>query len=249
MDDAVRLAEDGAEEGMVVVAEVQTAGRGRFGRTWVSPAGNLWVSVLLRPTVDSLRWLSVLAGVASARAIAATTGLDVTLKWPNDVRIEGRKVGGVLVESLLSGSDVRHAVIGIGINVGLDTSANPAIASTATSLNVECEEPVARDTLLRNLLQEMDRLYLSLMDGETPMEEWRGLLDTLGKRVTVQDVSDSGTPLRSSRSYSGVAEDVDGAGNLLLRLPEGGLIALAGGEVTVQEEPDCAYIGPARSGR
>ena len=80
MDEVARLAEDGAEEGTVVVAELQTAGRGRFGRTWVSPAGNLWVSVLLRPTLDSMRWLSVLAGVASARAISTTTGLDVTLK-------------------------------------------------------------------------------------------------------------------------------------------------------------------------
>ena len=74
MDEAARLAEDGAEEGTVVVAEVQTAGRGRFGRTWVSPAGNLWVSVLLRPNLDSLRWLSILAGVASARAISCHHG-------------------------------------------------------------------------------------------------------------------------------------------------------------------------------
>ena len=74
MDEAVRLAGQGAAEGTTVVAEVQTAGRGRFGRTWVSPAGNLWVSILLRPSIDSLRWLSILAGVASARAIASTTG-------------------------------------------------------------------------------------------------------------------------------------------------------------------------------
>ena len=156
-------------------------------------------------------------------------------------------MGGVLVENCLSGSEVRHAVIGIGINVGLDTSANPVIASTATSLNVECGEPVSRDTLLRNLLQEMDRLYLSLMDGETPMEEWRGLLDTLGKRVTVQGRGDM--PFGLGGSYNGVAEDVGGEGNLLLRLADGRLIALAGGEVTVQEETDCAYIGPARTGR
>ena len=103
MDEGARLADGGAGEGTTVVAEVQTAGRGRFGRTWISPAGNLWVSILLRPSLDALRYLSILAGVASARAIASTTGLDVTLKWPNDLRIGGLKVGGVLVENSLSG--------------------------------------------------------------------------------------------------------------------------------------------------
>ena len=124
MDETARLADAGAAEGTVVVAEVQTAGRGRFGRTWVSPTGNLWVSLLLRPSLDSVRWLSILAGLASARAISATTGLEVSLKWPNDLRIGRRKVGGVLVENFLDGSDVRHAIIGIGINVAFDPSAN-----------------------------------------------------------------------------------------------------------------------------
>ena len=244
MDEAARLADGGAEEGTTVVAEVQTAGRGRFGRTWISPAGNLWVSILLRPSLDALRYLSILAGVASARAIASTTGLDVTLKWPNDLRIGGLKVGGVLVENSLSGSAVRHAIIGIGINVALEPSSNGAITSTATALNIECGKPVDREKLLRHLLQEGDRLYGSLVAEPTPwplLEEWRSLLDTLGKQVTVQDVVTSG---QSSHSYSGIAEDVDAAGNLLLRLPDGQRIALAGGEVTVQQDPDLVSNQP-----
>jgi BirA family biotin operon repressor/biotin-[acetyl-CoA-carboxylase] ligase len=234
MNEAARLAEDGAEEGTVVVAEVQTAGRGRFGRIWVSPAGNMWMSVLLRPSIQSLRYLSILAGVASANAIASTTSLDVTLKWPNDLRIGGRKVGGVLVENSLSGSEVRHAVIGIGINVALDPSSNGAIASTATALNMEYGAPVPREKLLRQLLDEMDRLYGSLVTGTTPLEEWRALLDTLGKQVTVHELTELGGP---GSSYSGIAEDVDATGNLLLRLPDGRRIALAGGEVTMQQDP------------
>ena len=244
MDEAARLADGGAGEGTTVVAEVQTAGRGRFGRTWISPAGNLWVSILLRPSLDALRYLSILAGVASARAIASTTGLDVTLKWPNDLRIGGLKVGGVLVENSLSGSAVRHAIIGIGINVALEPSSNGAITSTATALNIERGEPMDREKLLRHLLHELDRLYESLVAGTTPwplLEEWRSLLDTLGKQVTVQDVVTSG---QSSHSYSGVAEDVDAAGNLLLRLRDGQRIALAGGEVTVQQDPDLVSNQP-----
>ena len=246
MDETARLADGGAAEGTVVAAEVQTAGRGRFGRTWISPAGNLWVSILLRPSLDSLRWLSVLAGVASARAIASTTSLEVSLKWPNDLRIGKRKVGGVLVENFLDGSEVRHAVIGIGINVAFDPSANSLLASTATSLNREYGGPVSREGLLRELLQEADRLYESLTAGETPLEEWRRLLDTLGKQVTVQDVTSSGGV---GSSYSGVAEDVDADGNLLLRLADGRLVALAGGEVTTQEVPEFIWIKPAQPGR
>ena len=246
MDEVARLSDGGAKEGTVVVAEVQTAGRGRFGRTWVSPEGNLWVSILLRPSLDSLRWLSVLAGVAAARAIASATGLEVTLKWPNDVRIRGRKVGGVLVENSLSGSEVRHAIIGIGINVALDTSTDFHLASTATALNRECGGPVSRAALLRHLLEEVDRLYESLMAGEAPLEEWRGLLDTLGKEVVVRDVTGSES---LGGSYRGVAEDVDASGNLLLRLPDGDLIALAGGEVTILEAPAFVYIKPGQPRR
>ena len=207
----------------------------------MSPAGNLWVSVLLRPSLDSLQWLSVLAGVASARAIASTTGLEVSLKWPNDLRVGGRKVGGVLIENSLSGSEVAHAIVGIGINVTLNPAANPLTAPTATALNVECGEAVSRAELLRSLLEEMDGLYCSLMSGETPLEEWRGLLDTLGKRVTVQDVTHSGG---AGNLYSGVAEDVDDKGNLLLRLDDGRLVAVAGGEVTMQEPPEYVFIKP-----
>ncbi len=246
MDETARLADAGAAEGTAVVAEVQTAGRGRFGRTWVSPAGNLWVSILLRPSLDSLRWLSILAGVASARAVASATGLKVTLKWPNDLRIRGRKAGGVLVENSLSGSEVAHAIVGIGINVELDPAIDPYIASTATALNRECGDAVSRATLLRHLLEEMDEMYCSLMAGGTPLEEWRGLLDTLGKQVVVQDVAAPGDP---RGTYRGIAEDVDDDGNLLMRSPDGGLVALAGGEVTVLEAPAYVWIKPTQPGR
>ena len=168
------------------------------------------------------------------------------MKWPNDLRIGGRKVGGVLVESSLDGSRVSHAVIGIGINVALDPSHNDTIASTATSLNLECGAPVSREVLLRHLLQEMDQLYQSLSMGSTPWTEWRSLLETLGKQVTVQELTASGDP---GNCYSGLAEDVDPAGNLLLRMSGGQVVVLAGGEVTVQEEPASASTHPVQPRR
>ena len=150
------------------------------------------------------------------------------------------------MENFLDGSEVRHAVIGIGINVALDPSANSLLASTATSLNREYGGPVSREGLLRELLQEADRLYESLMAGGTPLEEWRSLLDTLGNQVTVQDVTRTGGV---GGSYSGVAENVDADGNLLLRLNDGRLVALAGGEVTTQEVPEFIWIKPTQPRR
>ena len=233
MDEAARLAEEGVEEGTVVVAEEQTAGRGRFGRTWVSPEGNLLLSIVLRPTLFSLRYLSMMAGVAVARAVARATGIQPSLKWPNDVLVADKKVGGILVESSLAGNEVRYAVVGIGLNVEFDPALASGLSGIATGLKKELGRPVSREQVLRYLLQEGDSLYRLLQQGSHPLDEWRGLLDTLGKQVRVK-VAQQG-PDGKARVYAGLAEDVDAAGNLVLRTPRGRRVALSAGEVTFQE--------------
>ena len=125
MDEAVRLADSGAAEGTVIVAEAQRAGRGRFQRKWISAPGNLYLSIILRPTPQASSFLSMLSAVAVARAIRQATGLTPRLKWPNDVLTGGKKVAGTLVESVLEGSNVRCAIVGVGINVSLDTANAP----------------------------------------------------------------------------------------------------------------------------
>ena len=240
MDEAKRLAEEGAEEGMVVLAEEQTAGRGRFRREWMSPAGNLYLSVLLRPNVAALPYLTMLASLAVARAVTQLTGLGCTIKWPNDVRVSGRKVSGILVESALNGPVVSYAVVGIGINVAFDPATVEELAGTATGLDAEARSPVDRTDLLRALLQEMDLLYGMLRptrragaarDANTAPSaedlaalraEWRSLLDTLGSRVEVR---------WQGQSYIGRAEDVDPVGNLLLRQDDGEKLAIPAGDV------------------
>ena len=241
MDEAARLALEGAEDGTVVLAEEQTAARGRFDRVWVTQEGNLYLSIVLRPSRQALQYLSIVSGVAVARAIRKTIGLRPTIKWPNDVRLGGKKVCGVLVESSLLGDSVRYAIVGIGINVALDLSVVDGLADIATSLHVEAGTEVGREALLRNLLQEVDKLYLplrginggphasaparSLGDGslEQVMAEWRGLLETLGREVQVRWGEDV---------YAGYAEDVDDLGNLMLRQADGTLVTLPAGEVT-----------------
>ncbi len=111
MDEASRLAQEGAEEGTVVVAGSQTAGRGRQGRNWVSRQGNLYLSIIFRPTLEVLPMISILAGVAAVRAIRKTTGLEPGIKWPNDVMLDGKKAGGILVESVVQGDQVSYAIL------------------------------------------------------------------------------------------------------------------------------------------
>lgn len=225
MDDAAQWAWDGGGDGAVVVAETQTASRGRMGRRWISDEGNLYFSVLFRPESDVLPLLSPLAGVAVARAVRQVAGLYPTIKWPNDVMIDGRKVAGILAESALSGSQIQHAVVGIGVNVALDVSADPEIAATAASLNRASDSDVDRAELLRRILQHMDTLYLDLGRGRSPIAEWRRWLDTLGQRVTVTHQGEADT---------GLAEDIDEHGNLLLRTDSGDLLTLTSGDITLR---------------
>ena len=226
MDEADRHGAAGVEDGTVVVAETQQASRGRFGRTWVSQPGNLYFSVVFYPTLKALPLLSPLAGVAVARAIAKTTGLRPRIKWPNDVLVGGKKVAGILVESVISGGDVRYAVLGIGVNVALDPGTLGELSTTATSLNATTSRAVPREDLLRCLLQELDGLYLALRKGASPIEEWRGLLDTLGRRITASS---------GGEFPEGIAEGVDDVGNLQLRLDDGRLITLTTGDVTLAQ--------------
>ena len=224
MDEAARLGQQGAEEGTVVVAEVQTAGRGRQGRSWVSEPGNLLVSVLFRPDVNQLPFISIIGGIATARAVRKTTGLDPRIKWPNDLMVQGRKVAGILAESSIAGDSVWYAVLGIGVNVNLDPAQSKDIAALATSLNAAAGRDVPRDDLLRQLLHDLDALCLQVKRGQSPVPEWRDLLETTGRRVNAVSGPDT---------YSGTAEGVDDTGALLLRLDDGRLVTLTAGDVTL----------------
>jgi len=225
MDEAARLAREGTADGTVVVAETQTSGRGRFGRNWVSPQGNIYMSVVFRPTIDALPFLSMLAGVATVQTIRKTTGSSPKIKWPNDVMLGGKKVSGILVESVMEGDSVCYAVLGIGLNVNLDPSQNAEISGIATSLEAVAGKPLAREELLRQLLQDLDSLYLKLCQGQTPLEPWRAMLETLGQRVQVS---------WRNESYVGLAEGIDALGNLQLRLDDGQLLTMTAGDVTLR---------------
>ena len=220
-------AEGEAVPGTVVLAEEQTAGRGRFGRVWVSPAGkNLYLTLVMRPELAGLRALGIVAPLAVALAIEDRTGLSPQIKWPNDVLIGGRKVAGVLIESELAGQTVRYSLIGIGVNVNFDIDPASDIGSIATSVKRELGHEVSREELLAALLNRFEELYEEAPRGNAVHAAWRLRLETLGRqvRVTFRD-----------QVQEGVAEDVDGEGNLILRRADGCRITMEAGEVSLRE--------------
>ena len=203
----------GGPEGQVLVAEEQTAGRGRMGRSWVSmPGAALTFSVLLRPAaIPASRrgWLPLLAGVAVATAVRSVARVPATLKWPNDVLAGDRKLAGILAEQSADAT-----VIGIGINVATPAGALPV--PTATSLLVEGSD-VAREPLLAEILRSFERWYAPFREDPDPsrtglLEEYRTLCATLGRSVRVE--------LPGNRQLTGIAEDVDTDGSLLIREPD-----------------------------
>jgi len=210
-----RLARSGVPEGTVVLAEVQTGGRGRLGQPWFSPPGvNLYASVLLRErlTLDEVSVFSFVAGLALADAVEAA-GASPTIKWPNDVLIDGRKMGGARIECSARGTEVEHVIIGVGanLNVGLD---DLAVAlgprAEATSLRAATGHEIDRNAFAADFLNALDtwvRRYRK--DGPTPiLEAWRGSDILTGRQVEIHD---------NGEAFVGRVAGMDRHGRLLVR--------------------------------
>jgi BirA family biotin operon repressor/biotin-[acetyl-CoA-carboxylase] ligase len=186
MDVAREEAEADAPEGLIVVAEEQTQGRGRRGRGWVSPPGeNVYVTAVLRPEREELRSLGMIAPLAVC-ATVESVGVECRLKWPNDILVGGKKVAGVLIDASSANDRVHYALVGIGINVNFDPGEHPELKGMATSLSAETGREVSREEVLAALLNEMERLYLEVRHGGSVASRWKELLETLGRRVQVR---------------------------------------------------------------
>ncbi len=225
-DAAKRQAREGAPEGTLVVAEEQTAGRGRQGRRWIAPAGSsLLTSLVFRPSFPpaGLPHLLMASGLAVAQAIEGSTGLQVRLKWPNDILLGGKKAGGILIESGLTGETIDYAVVGIGLNVNLDVAQVPEIVASATSLSQELGRRIPRLKVLHSLLHAMEREYLLLSSGESPHGRWVARLDQLDQELKIS------TPWGKE---SGLLERVGEDGTLFLRRADGTEAPITVGDVT-----------------
>lgn len=220
-DIAASLAEGGACEGCVVAANAQSAGRGRQGRSWLSPGGaGLYVSAVLRPSADVVPLVTIAAGLAVSEGIEAATGLRPDLKWPNDIYIGGRKVAGVLAEANVG----QYVVLGVGINV-MPAAYPPEVAGRATSLEGELGRAIDRGVLLTECLSALTGRYTDLQERRVAavIQAWRvraaGML-----RRRVQSHA-------AGRPIDGIAEGIDEDGALLVRT-SAGIARITSGEVT-----------------
>lgn len=219
-DVAARLAESGAEEGTIVVAERQTAGRGRHGRVWFSPPGaGLYVSVIVRPASDESNdenpaaLLTLASGVAIAEAVRAVTGLPAEIKWPNDVLIGGRKLAGILAEAAVQAGTLQFVVVGFGVNLQ-PAAYPPELAPRVTSIEAETSRPADRAVLVAEILAAMGERCADLRAGrfDAILSAWRRLAPSVpGARVEWD--SPAGV-------VRGRAEDIDRHGALLVRVGE-----------------------------
>jgi len=228
---AVQLAERGFinSQGAIIIADSQSAGRGRLGRRWASPPGlNIYMSLLVRPPLPPLPplpprkgpLLAVAAAIASALAIKARTGLPVRLKWPNDLVANGKKIGGILLELRSDPDRILFAVAGIGINVNARRRDFPKILrESATSILIETGQKTDRASLIAAIEKEFEHWFYLLSAEkergsaynlkciETILRTYRALSDTIGKRIAIH---------AEGRVFEGTAKDIDGEGRLLL---------------------------------
>lgn len=218
-DTVKALAEQGAPEGTLVIAERQTRGRGRLGRSWISPRGKgVWMSLLLRPDIPMVQTpqLTLLSAVALCRALRRQTGLDIGIKWPNDLLVQGRKISGILLESSAEEDRLKYVVAGIGISVNLEASDYPAeLEGRAVSLRLAAGRVFDRSETIALFLQSLGELYaLYRAEGFTPIRTlWEALSITLGQAcvLTTPQGRLEGTAVRLHESGALVIRKEDGS--------------------------------------
>lgn len=215
---ARELAKGNAPEGTLVIAEEQTQGRGRNNRKWFSPKGkSLLFSLILRPDWEPnhAARLTAIAAIAVAEGIRKSTGLPAFIKWPNDIRVHGKKVAGILTELEVVKSRIKFAIVGIGVNVSIDKKEFPEeFRNQSSSLQIELEKqkPIIRSKVIAEIMKYFELHYFQcLKEGtRTAMIEWKRLSDTLGKLIQVEGLKHKTT---------GYVTDIDLDGSLILRSP------------------------------
>lgn len=218
------------EEGTVILSDCQEKGRGRLGRLWVSPPGvNIYMSIILKPKIKpaDATLITLMAGVACSIALIRVTGLEIKIKWPNDLMVSDKKLGGILTELKTDGKKIAFAIVGIGVNVNMDMNEFPGdMRKIATSLKNETGKTYSRENVVAKILSEIDRWYFSppKMDRETILSAWRRLTSTLGREVMV---------VAGLEIYEGVAKSIDDEGRLILRLPSGETKRISSGDLTI----------------
>ncbi|MCM1261458.1 MAG: biotin--[acetyl-CoA-carboxylase] ligase [Butyrivibrio sp.] len=231
--DAKRLAGEDAPHGTVVIADMQTAGRGRRGRTWQSPhESSVYMTILLKPDFapDKAPMLTLVMALSVAQAISDATGIKAGIKWPNDIVVNAKKVCGILTEMSVETGSIQHVVIGVGINVNNDSPEDfpEEIRQTATSLKIESGKHISRNELIERVLFRFEKNYdtfVTTLDLSLLMGAYDELLLNRDSEIRVLD---------PKGEYSGIARGISRAGELLVEAGNGDIVRVDSGEVSVR---------------
>ncbi|MCT4604587.1 MAG: biotin--[acetyl-CoA-carboxylase] ligase [Marinisporobacter sp.] len=229
---AKKMASKGAKEGTVIIAEEQTGGRGRLGRSWVSPKGTgIWMSIILRPSIDPTEAAKItqITAAAVATGLRNIIGEDVGIKWPNDIIIHKKKTCGILTEMSAELNSVNYIIVGIGINVNVDIDEFPQdVRSVATSIKAYMGENVSRREIVKDILFAFEELYLDFIDNrniEKSIDICKKYSVTLGKQVKIRT---------KGREIIAEAIDLTEDGQLLIKNELGEVETVLSGEVSVR---------------
>jgi BirA family transcriptional regulator, biotin operon repressor / biotin---[acetyl-CoA-carboxylase] ligase len=218
---AEKLAQQSFREGIMVIADSQTAGRGRSNNRWFSPTGeNIYCTLLLKPDISYLHRIPFVAGLAIVKTLAAL-GLKIDIKWPNDLLIGHRKIGGVLIQSAIESGILKYAILGFGINI--NSRSFPAdLNETATSVANELGEPSDRESILAGILMFFEKLY-----SEMPKISWEDFSKEIGKKSTF--IKDCEVRIHNHEGISeGTTAGLDSYGGLIVNTPDGARVFYSG---------------------
>lgn len=227
---AKQEADNGAAEGTLVVTDMQTAGRGRRGRSWNSPAGvNVYFTLILKPVYqpDKAAMVTLVMALAVAEGISLTCGLEAEIKWPNDVVVNGKKVCGILTEMNVEHGRIQYVAVGVGVNVGLQEFP-PEIGDKAASLEAECGKPVSRAALAANILKAFEKYYESFLQElslSCIRDKYNRRLVNRDREVRVLD---------PQGEFQGIARGINEFGELLVERDDGSVTMVFAGEVSVR---------------
>jgi len=219
----------GSDEGTVVIAETQKRGRGSFGKSWFSPKGGIWLSIILKPQISptQIPLLTFASGIAVCKTIRKLK-LNARVGWPNDVLIDNKKVCGILSEAGLNGK-VNYVVVGIGINANVDIEAFPEdLKSHATSLKQELGKEISNEDVIQRIFDEMETVYNNFKKGDLTgiLREWKRLSCTIKKKVKIR---------WANETIEGKALDIDKDGALIVRLKNGTIKKVTAGECRISQ--------------
>lgn len=227
-DEAKRLARAGAGEGTVVIADSQFGGRGKLGRTWFSPKGKgIYVSVIIEPykSQENLLPLTLLGALSAARVLNGLADLGAKVKWPNDIVVSGKKIGGVLTETLKGPRGTNPVIIGIGLNIFTAKKELPEeIRANTTSLAIEGAKKVPMPKLIRALLEELEKLYFLVLANKSSqiIDEWKILCETVGRQIKIR---------AGEAAWEGKVTDIGPGGELIIKTFDGRIKRFATGDI------------------